>query len=90
MSATREPDDARPYGRRAFLLLLAGGLSSLAWAAKANPLLSPFTSAFSQLVGNLLPVGGWRIYTISGSMPIFDERSRGGSRSAGSSSGRGR
>ena len=27
---------------------------------------------FSQLVGNLLPVGGWRIYTISGSMPIFD------------------
>src|SRR5581483_4180420 len=28
--------------------------------------------SFSQLVGNLLPVGGWRIYTISGSMPIFD------------------
>jgi DMSO/TMAO reductase YedYZ molybdopterin-dependent catalytic subunit len=24
------------------------------------------------LVGDLFPVGGWRIYTISGSMPIFD------------------
>jgi DMSO/TMAO reductase YedYZ molybdopterin-dependent catalytic subunit len=32
---------------------------------------SPFTSAISQLEGNLLPVGGWRIYTISGSMPIL-------------------
>jgi DMSO/TMAO reductase YedYZ molybdopterin-dependent catalytic subunit len=37
--------------------------------------LSPLTSAGSQLVGNLFPVGGWRIYTISGSMPIFDPSS---------------
>ena len=35
-------------------------------------MLSPFTSGFSQLSGNLFPVGGWRIYTISGSMPVFD------------------
>ena len=75
MDSTPETDDARPYGRRAFLLLLAGGVSALAWAAKVNPIASPLTSSFSQLVGNLLPVGGWRIYTISGSMPIFDERS---------------
>jgi DMSO/TMAO reductase YedYZ molybdopterin-dependent catalytic subunit len=67
-------DDSRPYGRRAFLLLLAGGLSSLAWATKASGIFSPLTSAVSQLVGNLIPVGGWRIYTISGSMPIFDRR----------------
>jgi DMSO/TMAO reductase YedYZ molybdopterin-dependent catalytic subunit len=73
MSA-RDSDEARPYGRRAFLLLLAGGVSSLAWATKVSPVLSPITSAVSQLVGNLIPVGGWRIYTISGSMPIFDER----------------
>jgi DMSO/TMAO reductase YedYZ molybdopterin-dependent catalytic subunit len=66
--------DARPYGRRAFLLLLAGGLSSLAWAPIASNVFSPLTSGFSQLVGNLLPVGGWRIYTISGSMPLFDAR----------------
>jgi DMSO/TMAO reductase YedYZ molybdopterin-dependent catalytic subunit len=63
---------SKPYGRRAFLALLAAGLTSFAWAGKASNVLSPFTSAFSQLVGNLFPVGGWRIYTISGSMPIFD------------------
>jgi DMSO/TMAO reductase YedYZ molybdopterin-dependent catalytic subunit len=34
--------------------------------------LAPLTSQFSQLAGDLLPVGGWRIYTISGSMPLFD------------------
>jgi len=64
--------DERPYGRRAFLALLAGGVSSFLWAPAASRTLSPLTSAFSQLVGDVLPVGGWRIYTISGSMPVFD------------------
>ncbi len=64
----------KPYGRRAFLLLLAGGASSFVWASKASNVLSPLSSTFSQLVGNLFPVGGWRIYTISGSMPIFDRK----------------
>jgi DMSO/TMAO reductase YedYZ molybdopterin-dependent catalytic subunit len=66
---------ARPYGRRAFLLLLAGGATSFYWAGSASNVLSPITSTFSQLLGNLLPIGGWRIYTISGSMPIFDASS---------------
>jgi DMSO/TMAO reductase YedYZ molybdopterin-dependent catalytic subunit len=64
--------DARPYGRRAFLGLLAAGLTSFAWARPANRLLAPVTSQFSALAGDLLPVGGWRIYTVSGSMPVFD------------------
>jgi DMSO/TMAO reductase YedYZ molybdopterin-dependent catalytic subunit len=68
------PDDSRPYGRRAFLGLMAGGISALAWAGPAERIFAPLTSAFSQLLGDLLPVGGWRIYTISGSMPLFDER----------------
>jgi DMSO/TMAO reductase YedYZ molybdopterin-dependent catalytic subunit len=67
-------DDSRPYGRRAFLALVAGGMSSFWWARPASRVLSPLTSGFSQLAGNLFPVGGWRIYTISGSMPIFDRR----------------
>jgi DMSO/TMAO reductase YedYZ molybdopterin-dependent catalytic subunit len=67
--------DERRYGRAAFLTLLAGGGSAFFWASKASGVFSPFTSAVSQLFGNLFPVGGWRIYTISGSMPIFDERS---------------
>jgi DMSO/TMAO reductase YedYZ molybdopterin-dependent catalytic subunit len=70
----REAAD-RHYGRGAFLLLLGGGLSSLAWGTKVSGVLSPITSAFSQLVGNIFPVGGWRIYTISGSMPVFDPNS---------------
>jgi DMSO/TMAO reductase YedYZ molybdopterin-dependent catalytic subunit len=69
--STPDPS-SKPYGRLAFLGLLAGGVSSFAWASRASGVLSPFTSAFSQLLGNLLPVGGWRIYTISGTMPIFD------------------
>jgi DMSO/TMAO reductase YedYZ molybdopterin-dependent catalytic subunit len=66
-------DDSRPYGRRAFLALVAGGLSAFWWARPASRVLAPLTSQFSQLAGDLLPVGGWRIYTISGSMPIFDQ-----------------
>jgi DMSO/TMAO reductase YedYZ molybdopterin-dependent catalytic subunit len=67
-------DDSRPYGRRAFLGLVAGGLSAFWWAPAANRILAPLSSQFSQLAGDLLPIGGWRIYTISGTMPIFDER----------------
>ena len=69
-----DPLDAgeRSYGRRGFLLLVGGGLSSLVWAGPVSRLLSPLTSDASQLVGNLLPVDGWRIYTISGTMPLFD------------------
>jgi hypothetical protein len=65
----------RRYGRGGFLLLVAGGISSLAWAGPVSRALSPLTAGASQLVGNLLPAGGWRIYTISGSMPIFDPSS---------------
>ena len=71
---TDDDADPRPYGRRAFLALLAGGATSFLWAPTASRVLSPLTSAASQLVGNLLPVGGWRIYTISGSMPLFDPK----------------
>ena len=67
-------DEPHRYGRGAFLLVVAGGLSSLAWGTKASNVFSPVTSAFSQLIGNLLPIGGWRIYTISGSMPEFDPK----------------
>src|SRR5207244_1039361 len=33
------------------------------------------TAGITQLVGDVLPVHGWRIYTISGSMPVFDPSS---------------
>jgi len=75
-SMTDSPEAGeRRYGRGGFLLLVAGGISSLAWAGPVSRALSPLTAGASQLVGNLLPAGGWRIYTISGSMPIFDPSS---------------
>ncbi len=67
-----DASEPRRYGRRVFLGVLAGGLTSFAWAPAASRLFSPLTSAGSQLLGNVFPVGGWRIYTISGSMPVFD------------------
>src|SRR5215471_12865063 len=69
-----EDADSRPYGRRAFLALVAGGVSSFLWAPAASRFLTPLTSGISQILGDVLPVGGWRIYTISGSMPLFDPK----------------
>jgi DMSO/TMAO reductase YedYZ molybdopterin-dependent catalytic subunit len=65
---------ARPYGRRAFLGLLAGGLTSFWWAGPVSRVVSPLTSQFSQLAADVLPVGGWRIYTITGTMPDLDAK----------------
>jgi DMSO/TMAO reductase YedYZ molybdopterin-dependent catalytic subunit len=67
-----ENGDPRPYGRRAFLGLSAAGFTSFLWAGPASRIFAPLTSAFSQMLADVLPVGGWRIYTISGSMPVFD------------------
>ncbi|HEV2592532.1 MAG TPA: molybdopterin-dependent oxidoreductase [Gaiellaceae bacterium] len=69
-----EETDVRRYGRAGFLGAVGLGLTSLLWGERASGIFSPVTSSFSQLIGNLLPVGGWRIYTISGSMPVFDPR----------------
>ena len=75
-----QPDPAagRPYGRRAFLAVLAGGLSSLAWGAPAwralSSALSPATDLLPEGVRELVPPGGWRIYTVASHMPRFDRR----------------
>ncbi len=71
MSQPPEPQ-GRPYGRGAFLLLVAGGLSSLAWASPALRLLDSLLPGGAKA---LLPSQGWRIYTIGDSMPRFDPRS---------------
>jgi DMSO/TMAO reductase YedYZ molybdopterin-dependent catalytic subunit len=68
LSPAPEPE-GRPYGRATFLLLVAGGLSSLAWASPALRLLD---SILPRGARTLLPSQGWRIYTIGDSMPRFD------------------
>ncbi len=66
------PDsDLRPYGRRAFLALVGGGLSSLLWARPLWRLISPVTELLPSQVRNVLP-SGWRIYTVAATMPVFD------------------
>jgi DMSO/TMAO reductase YedYZ molybdopterin-dependent catalytic subunit len=68
LSPTPEPT-GRAYGRGAFLLLVGGGLSSLAWASPALRLLDSLLPRGAQA---LLPSQGWRIYTVGDSMPHFD------------------
>jgi DMSO/TMAO reductase YedYZ molybdopterin-dependent catalytic subunit len=70
LSPPPEPQ-GRPYGRGAFLLLVAGGLSSLAWASPALRLLDSLLPGGARA---LLPSQGWRIYTVGNSMPRFDPR----------------
>jgi DMSO/TMAO reductase YedYZ molybdopterin-dependent catalytic subunit len=58
-------------GRAVFLGTVVGGVSALYWGkagwSKLSAVLSPVESAVP-----LIPSGGWRIYTVSGSMPHFD------------------
>ena len=67
-----EPDQPMRYGRRVFLLTLAGGISSLYWGKAAWDHVTGVVSPVASAIAPILPTGGWRIYTISGSMPVFD------------------
>jgi DMSO/TMAO reductase YedYZ molybdopterin-dependent catalytic subunit len=74
-----DPAPGRPYGRRAFLAVLAGGLSSLAWGAPAwralSAALRPAADLLPEGVKEIVPSRGWRIYTVGSRMPTFDRRS---------------
>jgi DMSO/TMAO reductase YedYZ molybdopterin-dependent catalytic subunit len=71
----QEPDP-RPYGRRAFLGLVAGGLSALLWAEPAwrrtRGVLRTAGSILPGELADLVPSQGWRIYTVASTMPTFD------------------
>jgi len=62
----------RRYGRGVFLATVAGGVSSLYWG---KAVWDPVGRVISPVVGAIapiLPTGGWRIYTVASSMPVFD------------------
>jgi DMSO/TMAO reductase YedYZ molybdopterin-dependent catalytic subunit len=61
----------RRIGRGVFLATVAGGLTSLVWGKSVWGHVSHSLSGVEAAVP-LVPQGGWRIYTISGSMPGFD------------------
>lgn len=75
------PPDAggsSPVGRRAFLGLVAGGISSLWWGAAAwrgvSGALAPVAGVLPDGVRAALPApsSGWRIYTVNPPMPRID------------------
>jgi DMSO/TMAO reductase YedYZ molybdopterin-dependent catalytic subunit len=66
------PEEPRRYGRRLFLVTVAGGLSSLYWGKAAWDHVSGVVSPVASAIAPIIPTGGWRIYTISGNMPVFD------------------
>jgi DMSO/TMAO reductase YedYZ molybdopterin-dependent catalytic subunit len=65
------PEEPRRYGRGLFLATVAGGLTSLVWGKAVWGQVSGALGSAESLVP-LVPTGGWRIYTVSGSMPTFD------------------
>ncbi len=69
--------DLRPYGRRTFLAVVAGGLSSLWWGKAAwdwlSAALQPAADVLPSQVRGVVP-SGWRIYTVAATMPRFDRR----------------
>jgi len=68
------PDDARPYGRRTFLTLVVGGLTSLVWGPAvwniARDALLPVASVLPPPLAGLVR-SGWRIYSVT-SIPHVD------------------
>jgi DMSO/TMAO reductase YedYZ molybdopterin-dependent catalytic subunit len=58
-------------GRGVFLATVLGGVSSLWWGRRAWSTVSHAIGPAESLVP-LVPNGGWRIYTVSGSLPGFD------------------
>ena len=64
-------DQSRKIGRGVFLATVAGGLSSLVWGKAVWGHVSSAIGPVESLVP-LVPTKGWRIYTVSGSMPVFD------------------
>jgi DMSO/TMAO reductase YedYZ molybdopterin-dependent catalytic subunit len=70
-SITGEPEPRR-YGRGVFLATVAGGVSSLLWGRAAWHSVSGVVSPVAAELAPILPTSGWRIYTVSGSLPHFD------------------
>jgi DMSO/TMAO reductase YedYZ molybdopterin-dependent catalytic subunit len=62
----------RRVGRAVFLATVFGGVSSLVWGKGVWDRVSRRISPLEALVP-FVPSKGWRIYTVSGSLPSFDE-----------------
>jgi DMSO/TMAO reductase YedYZ molybdopterin-dependent catalytic subunit len=68
--------DGTPVGRRVFLGLLGAGAASILWGAHAQRWLekqvAPYIAKDGTGLASLLPIGRFRIYSVTGSMPHRD------------------
>jgi DMSO/TMAO reductase YedYZ molybdopterin-dependent catalytic subunit len=64
--------EPRRYGRGLFLATVAGGASSLFWGKAVWDRVTGVVSPVAADIAPILPTSGWRIYTISGHLPVFD------------------
>ena len=68
-----EAGSERAYGRRTFLAVAGAGLSSLLWAKPVWRAVSGAVRPLERaLPAGIVPLSGWRIYTVAASMPRFD------------------
>jgi DMSO/TMAO reductase YedYZ molybdopterin-dependent catalytic subunit len=71
--AVSEPARGTPVGRRVFLGLVGAGAAGILWGAKANNFLESTVGKFVSKDGTglsaLLPIGRFRIYTVTGDLP---------------------
>ncbi len=71
--ADSDPPDGRPVGRRAFLGLVAGGLTSLVWGGAAMDVAGKSTMLVPEGLRAAIPFGqGWRIYAVNPPYPRLD------------------
>lgn len=78
---TAPGSEPAPHGRRAFVGIVAAGVSSLLWGDTAvrgiSDLLRPVTRQLPEGISAALPSpsSGWRIYNVAPPMPKFDQAS---------------
>ena len=72
--APRENVGARRVGRAGFLGLLGAGTATMFFGKQISGLTSRVTKPFAAATGldGIVPSGGWRIYTVADTMPVFD------------------
>jgi len=70
----RENLGARRLGRAGFLGLVGAGIATLFYGDEISRVTSLVTKPFADITGlsRLVPSGGWRIYTVAATMPVFD------------------
>jgi DMSO/TMAO reductase YedYZ molybdopterin-dependent catalytic subunit len=70
----RENLGARRLGRAGFLGLLGAGAATLVYGRQISSVTNAVTKPFADVTGlsRIVPSGGWRIYTVAATMPVFD------------------